>query len=49
MSRRSPGRPPPAADALEAAPAPGLIAPHVFTFNSLVETAAWWRERERRA
>lgn len=37
------------ADALEAAPVPGLIAPHVFTFSSLVETAECWRERERRA
>lgn len=33
---------------LAAAEAPGLIAPHVFTFNALEETAAWWaRYREK--
>src|SRR5699024_7842115 len=29
----------------EASGAPGLVAPHVFTFNSLEETAAWWARR----
>lgn len=37
--------PDPLLDALAAARAPGLVAPHVFTFNSLEETAAWWARR----
>src|SRR5690606_39710052 len=33
---------------LAAAEAPGLIAPHVVTFNALEESAAWWaRHREK--
>lgn len=37
--------PDPLLDALAAAGLPGLVAPHVFTFNSLAETAAWWQGR----
>ncbi|WP_270409838.1 methylenetetrahydrofolate reductase [Brachybacterium paraconglomeratum] len=41
--------PDPLLDALAAAELPGLVGPHVFTFNSLAETAAWWQGRSRRA
>lgn len=41
--------PDPLLDALAAAELPGLAAPHVFTFNSLAETAAWWQGRIGRA
>lgn len=34
---------------LAALGAPGLVAPHVFTFNSLAETAAWWEGRTEQA
>lgn len=37
--------PDPLLDALEAAPVPGLAAPHVFTFNAFADTAAWWARR----
>lgn len=37
--------PDPLLDALAAAEAPGIVAPHVFTFNALEETAAWWGRR----
>lgn len=42
-----PGRwdPGPLLDALAAAEVPGIVAPHVFTFNALEETAAWWGRR----
>ena len=37
--------PEPLLEELESAEAPGIVAPHVFTFNSLAETAAWWGRR----
>jgi methylenetetrahydrofolate reductase (NADPH) len=38
--------PDPLLDALAAAEVPGLVAPHVFTFNALEATAAWWAQRD---
>ncbi|WP_241237435.1 methylenetetrahydrofolate reductase [Brachybacterium saurashtrense] len=47
----SPGSwdPEPLRVAIAAAEVPGIAAPHVFTFNSLAETAAWWHGRAQRS